>query len=266
MIVEIFGPQGVGKTTFARALAAELQDQHQNVDLVLSYRPAERSATNKYPVSTPTAAVAIRLARPVVELLTMTFHPFASRNNLSTAASLLKALPPKNFLSSVRLRQYILRLSHSWQMASSSSHITLFDQAFVQAVCSLVLAHPSADETLIARALDIIPKPDLLIQLDASPEILAARLHNRQRFQSPVERMFEVDPETNSAERPLFEHIVDLLQRRGQQVTRINSSDRNALDGAAWKTAKQIRMTLHAPYQTSHALWGNLSGEGFPHV
>ena len=61
MIVEIFGPQGVGKTTFARALAAELQNQHQNVDLVLSYRPAERLPpdSRKQSISAPTAAVAI---------------------------------------------------------------------------------------------------------------------------------------------------------------------------------------------------------------
>lgn len=266
MIVEIFGPQGVGKTTFARALAAELQNQHQNVDLVLSYRPAERLPTNKHPASAPTAAVAIRLARPVVELLTMTFHPFAYRNDLSTAASLLKALPPKNFLSSVRLSQYILRLSHSWHMASSSSHITLFDQAFIQAVCSLVLSHPPADEALIARALDVIPKPDLLIQLDASPDILAARLHNRQRFQSPVERMLEVDPETNSEEHPIFENLLALLRKRGQPVTCINSSDPGSLDDAVRKTSEQIRMALRAPYQTPPALWGNLSSEGLPHV
>jgi len=42
MIIELFGPQGVGKTTFARALSAELRERHQIVDLVLSYRPAER--------------------------------------------------------------------------------------------------------------------------------------------------------------------------------------------------------------------------------
>jgi thymidylate kinase len=151
-------------------------------------------------------------------------------------------------------------------MASGSSHITLFDQAFIQAVCSLVLSHPSADETLIARALDIIPKPDLLIQLDASPDILAARLHNRQRFQGPVERMLEVDPATNSEEHPLFEYLLGLLRKRGQPVTCINSSDPGSLDDAVRETAEQIKMVLRPPYQTSHALWGNLSSEGLPHV
>lgn len=268
MIVEIFGPQGVGKTTFARALAAELQKQNQNVDLFLSYRPAERSQVNtrKHPTSAPTAAVAIRLARPVVELLTMTLHPLAYRNDLSTAASLLKALPPKNFLSSIRLSQYILRLSHSWHMASTSNHIALFDQAFTQAVCSLMLSHPSADETLIARALDVIPKPDMLIQLDAPPDILAARLHDRQRFQGLVERMLEVDPETNSEEHPIFEQLLNLLRKRGQTVICISSSDPRSLDDAVRKTAEQIRTALHTPYQESHAIWGHLSSESLPHV
>jgi thymidylate kinase len=268
MIVEIFGPQGVGKTTFARALAAELQKQHQSVDLVLSYRPAERSPAGprKHSISAPTTAVAIRLTRPVVELLTMTLHPLAYRNDLSTTASLLKTLPPKNFLSSVRLSQYILRLSHSWHMASKANRVALFDQAFIQAVCSLALSHPSADETLIARALDIIPKPDLLIQLEAPPDILAARLHDRQRFQSPVERMLEVAPETNSEEHPIFEQLLGLLRKRGQTVTCINSSDLHSLDDAVRNVAEQIRSALPTLYRVPHMNWGNLSSKGLPHV
>jgi adenylate kinase family enzyme len=43
MIIELFGPPGAGKTTFARALAARLRERGHTVDLILSQRPAERS-------------------------------------------------------------------------------------------------------------------------------------------------------------------------------------------------------------------------------
>ena len=40
MIVELFGPPGAGKTTFARTLAAHLRERGHTVDLILSHRPA----------------------------------------------------------------------------------------------------------------------------------------------------------------------------------------------------------------------------------
>ena len=41
MIIELFGPPGSGKTTFARSLAARLRERGHTVDLILSHRPAE---------------------------------------------------------------------------------------------------------------------------------------------------------------------------------------------------------------------------------
>lgn len=268
MIIEIFGPQGVGKTTFCRALAGRLQQQGQTVDLVLSYRPAERFVRNSRgpSVRAPAAAVAIRIARPAIELLAMTLHPLAYWRDLDTSAKLLRALPPRTLVSSIRLSQYILRLSHSWRLASASSHIALFDQAFVQAVSSLLLSSRSGGETSIECALDVIPKPDMLIRLDAPADILSARLHDRQRRQSPAERMLEVDPEFNSGEIRVFDWLHDLLRKRGQAVTCFSSFDPNSLDDAVTEIADQVRASLRAPLQRPCTVRECFPNESLPHA
>jgi thymidylate kinase len=269
MIIEIFGPQGAGKTTFARALSDRLQRQGHAVDLVLSYRPSERSqhgSPTNLPSHSRATAVASRLIRPLIELLTMTRHPLAHSYDVSTAATLLKALPPKNILSLIRLSQYILRLSRSWRLASEADLITLFDQAFVQAVCSLVLFSRSADEALISRALDAIPQPDLLIQLNAPQGILEDRLRDRQRLLSPMERLLEIDPETNIEGQRIFEQVQELLRKRGQAPICIASTDSRSLADAVNKIGEQIATELVIRQRQSVMLQDGLPEERFRHV
>jgi thymidylate kinase len=269
MIIEIFGPQGAGKTTFARALAARLQTQGQAVDLILSYRPAELPRDDPLatdPISHRAAAVASRLSRPVIELLTMTRHPSAYSCDIRTAANLLRALPPKNILWLIRLSQYLLRLSHSWHLASESDHIALFDQGFIQAVWSLVLFNRTTDETLIARALDAIPRPDMLIQLDAPEDILEARLRDRQRHQSLIERMLEIDSKTNDEGNRIFEQLHDLLRRREQPFTCVHSSDPVLLADAVNRIAEQVTAQRGTRPHKARRIPDNLFSERYRHV
>ena len=245
MIIELFGPPGVGKTTFACALAARLRESGRTVKLVLSHRPMELSADSlKDPVRHQNTAVVRRLLRPIAELLAMSSHLRAHSREVNTAAILMRILPSKDLVWSIRLRQYLWRLSRSWYHASAAPHITLFDQGFVQAVCSLALLGQAPDGQRVALALDAIPRSDVLIRLDAPREILKARLAERHRRQSRNERIFELDLKTNLESAEVVDHLHDLLRKRGRSVICINSIDRNSLREAVNSIERQVTAML----------------------
>ncbi|WP_204302011.1 hypothetical protein, partial [Klebsiella pneumoniae] len=83
---------------------------------------------------------------------------FGDQSEINLAISLVRMLPPKSFIWRVRLGQYIMRLSKCWSNHSGSTEIVIFDQAFVQAICSLALFNQAADERALERALAVTPK------------------------------------------------------------------------------------------------------------
>jgi thymidylate kinase len=247
MIIELFGPAGAGKTTFAHMLATRLREHGQVTELILSYRPAEHFRSLGFstvlPIRRQSAPVMRRLGRPVVEMFAIRRRPFP--DDFRTAANLVRLIPPKNIIWRIRLSQYIARLSHSWHRSCRAGHIVLFDQAFVQVVCSLVLLGRYSDEALVARALDSIPKPDLLVRLDASRDDLDGRLRERERRQSALERLFELDLKTNLDSMGIIDQLHALLQKRGQAVIRVSSLDPCAAsEGADLIEAKLSEMHI----------------------
>jgi hypothetical protein len=173
-------------------------------------------------------------------MLTMARHPFTVSHDVGTALNLIKILPPSSTIWSLRLAQYLSRLSRAWFQASNTGHTVLFDQAFVQAVCSLVLLCGVADELLISHALDAIPQSDLLIRLDAPTEILEARLRDRQRLESWIDRLLEFDLATNLRSLAVVDCLHELLRKRGRQVTNAASLDQHSLNEAVEQVERQI--------------------------
>jgi thymidylate kinase len=248
VIIEIFGAPGVGKSTFARALAARLQERGSLVQLVASYRPAESpqpcgSALND-PVPKHMTAALRRVTRPVVEMLATGGDLLGNAPEAGTAAELMRLLPPRSIVWSIRLHQYILRLLRSWRLASAVDGIVLFDQGFVQAICSLVVLGRMADRNRIVHALASIPAPDLLIHLTAPDDVLAARLRERERQQGKIERLFELDLQTNLAFVRVIAELDDLLRTRGHHIAYADCSDRDSLSDEVERLADETGAML----------------------
>jgi len=248
MIIELFGAPGAGKTTFAHALAAHLGERGHTVDLIVSARPEERSPREIRSASDlkphPPTNLIWRLTHLFAEILAMARSPFTISHDVATALTLIKILPPSNTLWSLRLAQYVSRLSRAWSKASDTDHIVLFDQAFVQVVCSLALLSDRADKLLISHALDTVPKSDVLIRLDAPIVTLEARLRDRQRLESRIERVLELDLATNLRSPAIVDCLHDLLRKRGRDVTYAESLDKHSLHEALERIEKQIMAQL----------------------
>ena len=134
-----------------------------------------------------------------------------------------------------------------------SQHLVVFDQAFVQAVSSLMLLGRQEDETLVSRLLDRCPKADLLIRLDAPRDILAARLGARQEAQSTLERFFELDMKRNLDLIRIIDRLQALLEQRGEAVVRVDSLDVNSLDEAAARIEERLAEKLDRRLRTAVA-------------
>lgn len=246
MIIELFGPPGVGKTTFAGALAERLRERGRIVELISSHRETRSSQFDDSGASASPRLKAPgpvrRLARPAVEMVAVAGDLSTQPRDAAIASELVRILPPSGILWSLRLRQYLLRLLRLWRRASQASHIVLFDQGCVQAVCSLAVLGRATDRNRIAQALASLPTSDLLIGLTAPRIILEDRL--QRRFRSPVERLFGISLDLNLRFVAIFEEMDDLLRSRAKHTAKVDCLDKRTLADAIEQIDSEVAIVF----------------------
>jgi thymidylate kinase len=228
MIVELFGPPAVGKSTLANALSVALRKDGCAVQLIASSRPAEQGRLSRGRTFAAPLRRFAKLAHAVPLLLA------ASRTD-STGKRLMDIMPPRGMVRSVRLRRYLAALQQSWVKMSADDSIAIVDQGYLTAICSLALQARSADADQVASSLALVPKPDLLIRLTVPNDILRARLVDRLRRLGRVERLFELDIDTSLRQAEIVQIVTRLLPTLDCLTVDVECGDQCELDSAVAK-------------------------------
>lgn len=178
MIIEFYGPPCSGKTTFSLALAARLKEHGVCAHSSLSVRPGEETAAGSGSVAKLTAA-ALRLGRPLKELALTAINSAGTSEAWWAAKALSSAYSNNQILRRLRMRQYLIRLGANWAQAEKANEIWLFDQAYLQAIVSIAVANPSITDAQLVDLIEIAPKSDLVVRIEAPSDEIHARLKRR---------------------------------------------------------------------------------------
>lgn len=262
MIIELFGPPASGKTTFAHALAMALQKDGFDVQLIASSRPAERGSTapeDFRALSSCRTVLTAPLSR-VAKLTGAARVLLADTSSDEFTAGLMELLPPRTLPRWIRCRRFLALLSRSWEMATTSDRIVIFDQGFLTALCSMALFTVSAEQNLLLRGLALVPRPHLLIRLDSPRRVLESRLQSRLAQQSPLERWFEFDLKKSLEQIEVTNAVVRMLQENGERMMNVSSLDHRMLEEGLDRIVRGVKSwdqkIAHRPHYEGRPMAG----------
>jgi thymidylate kinase len=253
MIIELFGPSGVGKTTLSHGIKSVLETRGFSVRLNSSARPSEKACHEQ--------ACHEQARRPVLK------HYFGGltspmsrglkaidaigslvgqRSPDEPAAELLTLLPDVSFPTQLRYRRYLSSLGASWAQAMNQDEIAIFDQAYLSALCSIGNLGGSTSSSL-RRAFDTLPRPDLLVILSADRALIKERLLERLKRQSILERMFELDLTSTLKQSDIAANITDWVKSSNREdIVLMSGRDDPEINGRAIAGLVEARLARSA--------------------
>jgi thymidylate kinase len=240
MIIEFFGPPAVGKSTLSNALASELRAKGRQVLLCTSARPSEiNPAGNAYSMHSKTN-ISINSAplQRAAKLAGVVQSLFAGRSQNSVGTNLLKILPPQNRLSRLRLHRYLYALKQSFDEGRAHHGITIIDQGYLTALSSVAVSTQIVNSQSLARAFALLPRPDLVICLDAPDYVLQSRVALRHAHQSAIERLFEQDTGKTRKQVEMVRIVAAMLKPHNWPAVFFNSTDDNIVGKIIEKIAQ----------------------------
>jgi O-antigen/teichoic acid export membrane protein/thymidylate kinase len=243
MIIELFGPPGSGKRTFAQALARQLRREGYPARVVLSYQPRERGTS----VDLGIFVSIFRIVSAIFSTVRILLSARGRIKDLSISLSMIRMIPPKKRIWRARLWQQILKLSRRWDQARQSKDVIIFDQGYVQAIGSLAMFNGAADKVVLAKALSLAPVADFTLRVVVPRATAEARLRQRTSHEAPAERIFEADFDTNTSAFGVFQSINDILVGSGRKTIPVETlNDESSLEAVQRVEQKIISKILQA--------------------
>lgn len=228
MIIELFGPPGSGKATFAGALAAHLRGQGYRTRVVHSRQRRRRGGS----VDLGLFLFLFRVGAAIFSAFRILVSPRGLAKYLAISISMVRIIPPKKLIWRAWIWQHILKISHSWDEAEQSEEIIIFEQGYVQAVASLAIFNDAADNIAIARALKLTPVADFTLRVVLPRSIVETRLCERMKQEAPAERLLDADLETSMRAFGAFQDINDILVGTERNVVPVETlNDQSSLEG-----------------------------------
>ncbi|TIU34560.1 MAG: exopolysaccharide biosynthesis protein [Mesorhizobium sp.] len=241
MIIELFGPAGSGKSTFANALAKHLRDHGYVAKVTLCYLPRDRGGSwDRFGIF----AVISRISSAIFITVLALLSSFWRNSDIASANKIVRTIPPKSLIRRILMWQYIVRLSRCWTQAQGSANIIIFDQGFVQAIGSLAMFNGAADDRLIVRALESTPRADLVVGMAAPRDVVEARLQRRMMHEPPAERFLDVDVAGNMQFFDLFEKIGNVLRSAQRSNVSVGAVDEQSIASGLCQVEQEIQTRL----------------------
>lgn len=226
MIIELFGPPGAGKTTFLRGLCRAMVKHGINVKTVNGYRLIEYGSAQD-----DGQEVRHAIGRIIKKVATSGPVLLSTLPKDSVAARLLASIPLRSRTWSWRMKVDIALLCESWRKAQESDGYFIFEEGLVQALCALVLLARTPSIDVVCDGVALLPRPDLLVQLDAPQETLRRRLMDRHAQQPFLEvLLFELGVERGLKQADISRQIGEYLRQDEWPLIQVNGADPHNFD------------------------------------
>ena len=173
----------------------------------------------------------LRLSRPFFQLALAVAYDLRSKSSDPSTDRLVSLLPPGRPLETLRMRQYLMRLSVAWRDAFASQRIVIFDQGYIQAVSSILLASRRIDENSAAEALAVAPRSDLAFRILTPPAEIARRLSLRAQTHGFLGRLLESKADDPMIHAGLADRLQSELEQCGRPVIAVRSADDGTFAG-----------------------------------
>lgn len=163
LLVELIGLPGVGKTTLATEVQATLRAARIPVGLAFS--------------RTRDAPLPVRRLRDALSVAALGAR---KPGIVSSAARAVAASRQRSAYDGVKVLHNWLNVTAEVERARRVSAVTLFDQGPCQALWSIGFSATTADLSgLVDRLVRHMPRPDLLVVVEADADTILTRLHGR---------------------------------------------------------------------------------------